>query len=441
MSVDLQYYRTAILASYDWPEHNRPFQCGLAAIFSHNQCPFSYCHAFTGDGLGYTGPEEAVSRRVTRALWESKRATALVGRKTFEYIPGRKLKRPTQYVINYLNSAAELLRNKVEADREAIPFAAKVSKHLPESRNLLPPLQQKPIKRRIRKAQKRVRRNTGGAASYLSDDLNVFSELGLAAEKCADEGYLIVPLYTAVAGVCDCKKGADCDDQGKHPRIARYLQCANRNKSVIRGWWRRWPNAGIGIKTGSQFSRGVYLIVIDVDRRRFGHGLLSSILDDLGEDLPETRTVISADGWHYYFWIHLDSPPSSFVFGDKGVEIKGSTGIVAAPPTVHRSGHVYRLESDTPIAVLSGALAEWVLARGRRAKVPIKERHDFLVRCGRKLAADHFSVDVILGTLKARLSSCCEPGGRIIDEDELMGVARWAFETEAKESSEGVRVA
>lgn len=441
MSADLQYYRTAILASHDWPERNRRFQTDLAAIFSHNQCPFSYCHAFTGEGLGYIGSEESVSRRVTRDLWEAKRATASVGIRTFDYIPGGgNLKRPTQYVVNYLNAAAEFLRTKVEADAEAIPFAAKVYKHLPEAKKMLPRLELKSAKPYIRKAGKRARRNTGGAASTLQDDLNDLSELGLAAQKYASEGYFVVPLYTALNGVCDCKKGAACEDQGKHPRIARYLQCATRNRVVLAKWWRRWPNAGIGIKAGTQVAPGLFLIVIDVDRRRFGHGLLSVLADELGESLPETRTTISADGWHYYFLVRSDSPPSSFVFGDKGVEIKGSTGIVAAPPTVHRSGHVYRLESETPIATLSGALAEWVLTRGRRTKVVIADRHKFLVRCGRALAGKKLSTEEILGTLRARLS-CCEVGGRVIDDDELRGIAEWAFQTEAKESKGVTRVA
>jgi hypothetical protein len=440
VSADLQYFRTAILASHNWPENNRRFQNDLAAVFSHNQCPFSYCHAFTGEGLGYTGSEESVSRRVTRDMWEAKRATAAVGRKTFEYIPGGgKLKRPTQYVVNYLNAAAEFLRSQVEADADAIPFAAKVSKHLPEARKLLPRLEQKSIKRCIRKAGKRGRRNTGGAASTLKDDLNDLSGLGLAALKYAHENHFIVPLYSAVDGVCDCKLGAECERPGKHPRIKKHIQCASKNKWVIAGWWRRWPSAGVGLATGRMVSQGVYLIVIDVDRRRFGHGSLSILADELGEVLPETRTVITADGWHYYCLVRSDLAPSSFAFADKGVEIKASSGIVVAPPTA-RNGHIYHLETETPIAMLSGALAEWVLTRGRRTKVPITDRHKFLVRCGRALAGKKLSKEEVLGTLRARLS-CCEVGGRVIEDSELQGIADWAFAIEARESEGAIRVA
>jgi hypothetical protein len=57
------------------------------------------------------------------------------------------------------------------------------------------------------------------------------------------------------------------------------------------------------------------------------------------------------------------------------------------------------------------------------------------------LAAAQFSFEEILGTLRLRLEHCCETGGRDIDEAELKGIARWAFEKEAKESRQGVRVA
>ena len=33
--------------------------------------------------------------------------------------------------------------------------------------------------------------------------------------------------------------------------------------------------------------KGIHLIVIDIDRRRFGHGSLAILLDELGEGLPE----------------------------------------------------------------------------------------------------------------------------------------------------------
>jgi hypothetical protein len=427
------------MASHNWPESNRRFQNDLAAIFSYQRHPFLYCHAFTAEGLGYTGSEESVSRRVTRDLWEAKRASALVGRKTFEYIPGRYLRRPTQYVTNYLNAAAEYLRDQVNADLEAIPFAAKVSKHLPEARKLLPRLEQKSIKRRLRKAGKRARKNTGGGASILKDDLNVLSELGLAAVEYANEGYFVVPLYSAVDGVCDCKEGAECQKPGKHPRIKKHIQCASCNPQVVAGWWRRWPNAGVGLATGRMVSPGVYLIVIDVDRRKFGHGSLAILADELGESLPETRTILTADGWHYYCLIRSDVPVSSFAYADRGIEIKASSGIVVAPPTV-RSNHLYRAESETDPLLLSSCLAEWVLTRGRRAKVSINDRHKFLVRCGRALAGKKLSQEEILGTLRVRLL-CCEAGGRVIDDTEVQKIAEWAFNIEAQQSQEAIRVA
>jgi hypothetical protein len=437
---DLHYFRLAILADWDWPEANRAFQTGLAALFSQQpKAPFDYCHPFVAEALGYSGSDEALSRRVSRHLLEHGRAQKLVGRKTFDYRPGGgSLKRVTQYRTNYLNLAAAQLLQLVENDREALPLAVKVQNHLPKVRKLLPLLTVTPRKKG-KQSHPRVKK--GGGASNLKDVSVPLNSLGLMAEKCAAEKLFVTPLYSVIDGACNCRLGSDCERPGKHPRLTRFLQSATRNPLTIRSWWGRrdkWPNAGIGIATGREKAGddGLYLVVLDIDRRRFGHGILQLLLEELGEELPETKTVVSADGWHYYFWIRANSSPSSFSHG--GLEVKGSGGVAVHPPTVHYSGHVYHLEGDAEIATLSGGVADWILSRGRRETVQISERHKFLVRCARKLASQHYTTDEIHGTLAIRLNECCERGGREITDDELAGIAKWAYQ---KESAQGAQAA
>lgn len=437
---DLHIYRLAILAALDWPEANRPFQTGLAAIFAQQpQIPFDYCHVFVGDALGYSGTEEAISRRVTRQLLEHGRAQKLVGRKTFHFRPGGgALKLVTQYHVSYLNLAATQLQQLVETDREALPLAVKIRKHLPKVRKLLPRLTVEPNNKK--KPKNTTRPKTGGAASNLKDVSVPLNSLCLMAEKCAAEKLFVTPLYSVIDGVCDCRFGSDCERPGKHPRIKRFIQYATRDSLLIREWFgRRWPNAGIGVITGKQKAgdQGLYLVVLDIDRRRFGHGILQLLLEELGEELPETKTVISADGWHYYFWIRANSAPSSFSHG--GLEVKGSGGVAVHPPTVHYSGHVYQMEGDAEIATLSGGVADWILSRGRRETVQISERHKFLVRCARRLAAERFTEAEIKGTLAIRLKECCEQGGRAITDSELAGIAKWAYEKESAQTAQAAK--
>lgn len=62
--------------------------------------------------------------------------------------------------------------------------------------------------------------------------------------------WAVLPLHTVKNGQCSCGR-PDCTSPGKHPRVARGVHDATTDPSVIIGWWRRWPNANIGIRTGA----------------------------------------------------------------------------------------------------------------------------------------------------------------------------------------------
>src|SRR4051794_30509928 len=83
----------------------------------------------------------------------------------------------------------------------------------------------------------------------------VAAALGYAAA-----GIAVVPLPTpGPDGRCSCRDGTACDSPGKHPRLRNGLRGATRHPAVIRAWWRLWPQANIGLATGT------VLDVCDVD--------------------------------------------------------------------------------------------------------------------------------------------------------------------------------
>ncbi len=68
---------------------------------------------------------------------------------------------------------------------------------------------------------------------------------------------------------CSCYKAADCPSIGKHPRYDEDLlpsgvADASSDPDVIRAWWRKWPDANVGIALDDT------LCVIDVDPRNGG---------------------------------------------------------------------------------------------------------------------------------------------------------------------------
>ena len=92
----------------------------------------------------------------------------------------------------------------------------------------------------------------------MSNDL---TRLARAAEWYAEKkGWQVFPLHTITADGCSCRN-KECDRQGKHPRTEHGLHDASTDIGDIARWWRTWPDANIGIRTGSASG----LVVLDVD--------------------------------------------------------------------------------------------------------------------------------------------------------------------------------
>src|ERR1700683_4275215 len=59
---------------------------------------------------------------------------------------------------------------------------------------------------------------------------------------------------------------AKCKSPGKHPRTLRGRNDATTDRKIIKAWWREWPDANIGIATGSESG----LAVLDCDDHKGG---------------------------------------------------------------------------------------------------------------------------------------------------------------------------
>ena len=153
-------------------------------------------------------------------------------------------------------------------------------------------------------------------------------------------GWGVFPVYEVRDGKCACG-AANCSHPGKHPRARHGVKDATTDERVIRTWWRRWPNANIGIATG----RHSGLVVVDIDPRNGGDKNLE-ILEDRHGRLPRTLEVISGGGGrHLYFRVPRTGPPIRTVptlDGLSGLELKADGGLIVAPPSRHQTGRRYR---------------------------------------------------------------------------------------------------
>ena len=155
-----------------------------------------------------------------------------------------------------------------------------------------------------------------------------------AAQRYVARGFAVVPMHLATGGRCSCMR-PDCPSPGKHPRVRwqRFERQAPAAAQVA-SWWRRWPDASVGVITGT-VSR---LLVLDVDPRNGGAETMAA-LEERGGALPaapETRT----GGGGRHLWFALGAPLASGPLGP-GVDVKADGGIVIAPPSRHASGGVY----------------------------------------------------------------------------------------------------
>jgi hypothetical protein len=185
----------------------------------------------------------------------------------------------------------------------------------------------------------------------------------VAAVEYAGRGWHVLPLHSPTQGGCSCGR-ADCSSVGKHPRTRSGLKEASRDLAVIRAWWKRWPDANIGVATGPESG----LLVLDVDGKAGEDSLIE--LERCNGALPATFSVKTGKGQHIYFAYPdgLDIRNSAGKIAP-GLDIRGAGGYVVGAGSQHISGARYEVtESATdPAPCPEGLLSLIQSANGAQA--------------------------------------------------------------------------
>ena len=216
-----------------------------------------------------------------------------------------------------------------------------------------------------------------GGVAVRSGTSQVRTPRARAALDAVARGWSVVPMHTATAGFCSCGDPS-CPAPGKHthgPWKKRMLVAAGIDQ--IQRWWRRWPDANVGIVTGAVSG----LVVLDVDPRKGGGDLLAA-LEDVHGALP--RTVESLTRGRRSSTSIFAIPERASHLGSiaSGLDIKGDGGLVVSPPSGHVSGRVYVWESgcapsDLPLADLPG----WLQAMAQDPPPPPRQSAQDHMRC------------------------------------------------------------
>jgi len=236
-------------------------------------------------------------------------------------------------------------------------------------------------------------------------------------------------LKAALAVARNGKPVFPCKPSGKEPLTKRGHLEATTDPRKIHMWWKRWPDANIGVPTG----RRSQVLVLDVDH--------PAGLDALKADhsrLPETRThSTGSGGMHYLFAYPADEEiRNSASKLAEGLDVRGEGGYIIVPPS--RTTRPYEVLDALPPADTPPWLREILTEPQRTAgKVrmirtapsvgvngpPILQgsRDDTLARIAGRLHDGTRSLDDLTAELLEINARRCEPP---LPDQEVVKVAR-----------------
>ncbi|MFN9790788.1 MAG: bifunctional DNA primase/polymerase [Holosporales bacterium] len=150
-----------------------------------------------------------------------------------------------------------------------------------------------------------------------------------AAAAYADLGWSVIPVAR----------------QSKKPLVKwKSFQQTPPNTALLEEWRQHYATANIAVVTG----RVSNLLVIDIDDEQAVPALEQAvgIVDILALPVP---TVKTGRGWHLYF----QYPDAHTIRNATGivphVDVRGESGYVILPPSVHNSGHLYQWQAGKSI--------------------------------------------------------------------------------------------
>lgn len=226
-----------------------------------------------------------------------------------------------------------------------------------------------------------------------------------------------------------------CHRTEHRPMVKKGFYAATTDVETIQGWWSRWPDAAIALRTGEEAS----VFVVDVDPRHGGDVFLDELEAEHGT-LPHTvECQTGGGGRHIYFnWPGQRVKCSTGQIAS-GIDVKGDGGYVILPPSDHKSGNTYHWLLDQEPGECEIAYAPpWLLERlevrhaaeaKRVSGAPVAEvdvipeghRNNTLTSIGGHLRQIGMGFDEIRAALLATNIARCQPR---LDVKEVEKIAR-----------------
>ncbi len=124
----------------------------------------------------------------------------------------------------------------------------------------------------------------------------------------------------------------------KYP-LVRWKEFQERRptEDEIADWFKRWPDANIGVVTGALSD----IVVLDVDPHHGGAESLDRLVSIHGP-LPSTVEAETGGGGRHIYFAHPKETLQNKVGLRPGLDLRADGGLIVLPPSIHPSGQPYK---------------------------------------------------------------------------------------------------
>jgi Bifunctional DNA primase/polymerase, N-terminal len=154
------------------------------------------------------------------------------------------------------------------------------------------------------------------------------ADIGAEALLYAQRGWAVLP----------------CNPKDKKPLTEHGLNDATLVRTIIEQWWRQWPHAMIGVRTGPK--SGFFAIDLDIDPEKKLNGIAAFEALKNGGELPETIITQTPRGGQHLWFKWVEGIRNSWSKLAPGVDVRGAGGYIIVPPSRRTDGAEYQFLAD-----------------------------------------------------------------------------------------------
>ena len=219
-----------------------------------------------------------------------------------------------------------------------------------------------------------------------------------------------------------------CSPTSKKPLTPHGCKDAKKSVGAIKAWWKKWPDASIGIATGSVSGLIVIDEDLDEDKGLNGYEAVGE-WERINGTLPETVQCITGRGGYHLYYQYTGTDIKNRAGILDGVDVRGEGGYVIAPPSMHPNGTEYQWEdapNEIPLAPIDDTVRRFLFGENEKSKtatdfklpdrIPSGERNDTLFRLACSMQAQGLPDAAIMAALEQTNRTACDVP---VDDDEL----------------------